>query len=279
MGQVVARWVLPMEPMACNQESRARLTFLGTGTSTGVPVIGCSCAVCRSADPRNARFRSSVLLESAAVTLLVDAGPDLRQQALRAGLKRVDAVLYTHGHMDHVVGFDELRAFCWSREEPLPLHANRGCMEILQSMFAWAFADTNVYRGYIKPGPVIVEGDFVIGDWFIKPLPVLHGTVETNGYLFSSPGCRSVAYVPDVKHVPDATMELMVGVDVLILDALHYRSHPTHLSVAEALELIERVRPQQAYLTHCSHEIDHATLENQLPPQVRVAYDTLTIEL
>lgn len=279
MGDVVARWLLPMEPMARNQAQGARLTFLGTGTSTGVPVIGCTCAVCRSDDPRNVRLRSSVLLETAQSTLLVDAGPDLRQQALRAGLKRVDAVLYTHGHMDHVVGFDELRAFCWSREEPLPLYANRGCMDILRSMFAWAFADTNVYRGYIKPGPVLVEGDFVLGDWSIRPLPVLHGTVETNGYLFAQPGLRRVAYLPDVKHVPDSTMELLAGVDVLILDALHYRSHPTHLSVTEALEVIERVAPGHAYLMHCSHEIDHATLESELPPQVRVAYDTLTIDL
>ncbi len=279
MRALVARWVLPMDRMIRNQGLGARLTFLGTGTSTGVPVIGCSCLVCQSTDPRNTRLRSSVLLESESTALLVDAGPDLRQQALRSRLKRVDAVLYTHGHLDHVVGFDELRAFCWGRDEPLPLYANRGCMDILQSMFAWAFADTNVYRGYIKPGPMIVEGDFVIGEWSITPLPVLHGTVETNGYLFSRPGNRNVAYLPDVKEVPDATKELLEDVDLLILDALHYRLHPTHLSVSEALAMIEQVQPKQAYLTHCSHEIDHATLESQLPPHVHVAHDNLTIAL
>lgn len=268
-----------MELMARKLQTGARLTFLGTGTSTGVPVIGCTCAVCRSADARNARLRSSVLLETESATLLVDAGPDLRQQALRAGMKRVDAVLYTHGHMDHVVGFDELRAFCWHRESPLPMYANPECMDTLRTMFGWAFAQTNIYKGYIKPGPVVVEGSFVIDEWHITPLPVMHGAVETNGYLFRRDGGKSVAYIPDVKALPEETMALLHDIDVLIIDALRFRQHPTHFSVAEALEVIEQVRPQQAYLTHSSHEIDHATLENELPPQVRVAYDTLTIEL
>ena len=268
-----------MGPIDCYDRTGARLTFLGSGTSTGVPVIGCSCDVCQSSDPRNSRLRSSVLLESASTALLVDAGPDLRQQALRAGLKKIDAVLYTHGHMDHVVGFDELRAFCWHRDSPLPMYANADCMAILQTMFAWAFADTNVYRGYIKPGPIIVEGEFGIDDWKITPLPVSHGTVETNGYLFEREGNASVAYIPDAKVVPASTIDRIAGVDILILDALHHRSHPTHLNVKEALEVIECVRPHQSYLTHCSHEIEHKLLEKQLPATVRVAYDMLTISL
>ena len=266
-----------MLPSANHTPNQARLTFLGTGTSTGVPVIGCHCTVCESDDARNQRLRSSVLLETSSTTLLVDAGPDLRQQALRSDLKKVDAVLYTHGHMDHVVGFDELRAFCWHRDSPLPMYANAGCMEILQTMFAWAFAETNIYRGYIKPGPVIVEGVFSIDDWRITPLPVMHGAVETNGYLFCREGSARVAYIPDAKYIPEETMELISGVDILILDALHYRSHPTHLNVQESLAVIEKVQPTQAYLTHCSHEIDHASLEEQLPATVRVAYDTLTL--
>ena len=268
-----------MEAIVNQPARRPRLTFLGTGTSTGVPVIGCSCAVCASADPRNRRLRSSVLLESTETTLLVDAGPDLRQQALRAGMRKVDAVLYTHGHMDHVVGFDELRAFCWHRDTPLPMYANPGCMEILRTMFAWAFAETNIYRGYIKPGPVVVEGPFVIGDWNITPLPVMHGAVETNGYLFQCDGAKSVAYISDVKAIPEETMVMMRGADILILDALHYRPHPTHMHVEESLAVIAELDPPQAYLMHCSHEIDHATLESELPAHVRVAYDTLLLEL
>jgi phosphoribosyl 1,2-cyclic phosphate phosphodiesterase len=209
----------------------------------------------------------------------VDAGPDLRQQALRMGLKKVDAVLYTHGHMDHVVGFDELRAFCWHRDSPLPMYANADCMETLRTMFAWAFAETNIYRGYIKPGPVVVEGEFFIDDWHITPLPVMHGAVETNGYLFSRDGTARVAYIPDAKYIPEETMALIKGVDLLILDALHHRSHPTHLNVKESLAVIEMAQPKVAYLTHCSHEIEHASLEKELPATVHVAYDHLTLFL
>jgi phosphoribosyl 1,2-cyclic phosphate phosphodiesterase len=261
------------------RKSAARLIFLGTGTSTGVPVIGCRCAVCLSDDPRNQRLRSSIWLQSEEAHLLVDAGPDLRQQALRAKMERVDAVLYTHGHMDHVCGFDELRAYCWHRDTPLPMYANEGCMEILRSMFAWAFAETNVYRGYIKPGPVVIDGPFEIGAWRITPLPVLHGTVETNGYLFARDQCRSLAYLPDVKSIPESTMALLHGVDVVVIDALHHRSHPTHLTVSESLEMIERIAPGEAYLIHCSHELDHQTLEDSLPTNVHVAHDMMILEL
>ncbi len=276
---IVAVFFSPMESNDSYQHREARLTFLGTGTSTGVPVIGCSCKVCVSRDPRNQRLRSSILLETATTTLLVDAGPDLRQQSLRADLKKVDAVLYTHGHMDHVVGFDELRAFCWNRDSPLPMYANADCMEILRAMFSWAFAATNIYRGYIKPGPIVFEGEFRIDDWQITPLPVMHGAVDTNGFLFSREGTVSVAYIPDAKYVPEESMALIQGVDILILDALHYRSHPTHLNVEEALAVIEKAQPRQAFLTHCSHEIDHESLEKQLPVSVRVAYDNLILSL
>lgn len=279
MGLPVAGSVSSMETHENQPARHPRLTFLGTGTSTGVPVIGCSCAVCLSIDPRNRRLRSSVLLESEETNLLVDAGPDLRQQALRAGIKKVDAVLYTHGHMDHVVGFDELRAFCWQRDTPLPMYANPGCMDILRTMFAWAFAETNIYRGYIKPGPVVVEGPFLIGAWKISPLPVMHGAVETNGYLFEREGAKSLAYISDVKAIPDATMAMIREVDLLILDALHYRPHPTHMHIEESLSVIADLNPREAYLMHCSHEVDHATLENELPAHVRVAFDTLSLEL
>jgi phosphoribosyl 1,2-cyclic phosphate phosphodiesterase len=152
-------------------------------------------------------------------------------------------------------------------------------MEILQTMFAWAFAETNIDRGYIKPGPVLVEGAFHIDDWHITPLPVMHGAVDTHGYLFAREGNARVAYIPDAKFLPLETMELLRGVDILILDALRHRSHPTHMNVREAIGVIEEVKPEQSYLTHCSHEIDYAELEKQLPAGVRIAYDTLTLKL
>lgn len=253
------------------------LTFLGTGTSVGVPVIGCTCEVCRSTDPRNKRTRASIHLRAAGMDLLVDSGPDLRLQALREGLTRMDAVIYTHSHLDHVVGFDELRAFCWHRDTPLPLHARPQCMDMLQTMFGWAFSPKNHYKGYIRPDPVIIDGAFRYGELTITPLPVEHAMVETIGFLFELPGAPRTAYMPDVKHVPDETRAMLAGVDILILDALRSGPHPTHLSIEEALEVIAAVGARRAWLTHISHDLDHAPWEARLPEHVRLSYDGLKI--
>lgn len=253
------------------------LTFLGTGTSVGVPVIGCDCRVCRSDDPRDKRTRSSLHLRLGGLSVLVDSGPDLREQALREGLSKVDAVLYTHDHADHVVGFDELRAFCWHRDEPLPLYARPGCMATLRTMFGWAFAPENVFRGYVKPDPRLIEGPFAIGPLQITPLPVEHASTETLGFLFEAPGAPRVAYIPDVKRIPEPTMELLRRADILILDALHSRPHPTHMSTGEALAAIAESGVARAWLTHLTHENDHQALEATLPHGVRVAWDGLKI--
>ena len=255
------------------------LTLLGTGTSTGVPVIGCRCPVCGSADPRNQRLRSSALVRAGAVTVLVDSGPDLRAQALRQGLRALDAVVYTHAHMDHVVGFDELRAFCWKKAGPLPLHATAECMATLKLMFGWAFAPENVYQGYVKPDPHLIDGPFFYQDLKITPLPVEHAAVATTGFRFECPGSRSIAYLPDVKRIPAATMDLLRGVDVLVVDALRPQPHPTHFSLDEALAAIRQAGAGEAWLTHLGHENDHAALQERLPAGVRVAWDGLRIEL
>jgi phosphoribosyl 1,2-cyclic phosphate phosphodiesterase len=253
------------------------LTLLGTGTSVGVPVIGCKCRVCRSEDPRNKRTRSSIHIRAGETSVLVDSGPDLREQALREELSKVDAVIYTHDHVDHVVGFDELRAFCWHRDTPLPLYARPSTMATLQTMFGWAFSSGNVFSGYIKPDPRWIEGPFTIGSLNITPLPVEHASTETNGFLFESAGGPAVAYIPDVKSIPDTTLELLGKADILILDALRAKPHPTHLSTDEALEIIARTGVRQAWLTHLSHENDHHELEATLPAGVRVAWDGLKI--
>lgn len=255
------------------------LTFLGTGTSVGVPVIGCDCAVCRSHEPRNERSRSSVVVRHGETTLLVDSGPDLRQQALREGLRSIDAVLYTHGHLDHVAGFDELRAFCWRKTEPLPLHATEDCMETLRKMYGWAFYPERVTEGYVRPDPRIVYGPFSFGSLLITPLPVEHASVETIGYLFEAPGARRIAYLPDVKRIPAATTELLRGIDVLVVDALRTLPHPTHFSLSEALEAAAEVGAGETWLTHLSHEYDMRTFGADLPPGVRMAWDGLRISL
>ncbi len=255
------------------------LTFLGTGTSVGVPVIGCDCAVCTSSHPHNKRTRSSVVLRYGDVTLLVDSGPDLRLQALREGLREIDAVIYTHGHLDHVAGFDELRAFCWKRTAPLPLHATASCMELLMRMYGWAFFPERVQKGYVRPDPRLIEGPFSYGDLRVTPLPVEHASIETIGFLFEVPGARSVAYLPDVKVIPEPTMELLIGVDVLVVDALRPAPHPTHFSLAEALAVAAETGAKETWLTHLSHDYDASTFGAELPSGVRLAWDGLRISL
>jgi len=253
-----------------------KLTFLGTSTSVGIPVIGCGCSVCFSDDPKLHRMRSSVHIETQTHSVLVDSGPDLRQQALRHGLRKVDAVLYTHHHLDHIAGFDELRAFCWHREDPLPLYSSPTCLNELQRIFDWAFSEGNTYKGYIQPLAIPITDSFHLGGLKITPIPVEHGSVETIGYRFD--GCDlSIAYLPDVKSLKLGSAELLQGLDHLIIDCLREKEHPTHMSLAESLFTIDVLKPKQAWLTHVAHEMDVYAVESKLPDNVHFAYDTLTL--
>jgi len=255
------------------------LTFLGTGTSVGVPVIGCNCDVCKSPDPHNNRTRASLFVSTPEIKILIDSGPDLREQALRENISEIDAVLYTHSHLDHVVGFDELRAFCWGKKEPLPLYASQSCLNVLINMFGWAFQTDNTHGGYIKPDPRPISKPFPIGDLTIHPLPVIHGTVETHGYRIDTRDGFSFAYLPDVKSIPEPTMKLLGKLDLLIIDSLRNAPHSTHLSLPEALVIIESLSPKRTILTHISHEMDHATLAASLTKNISPAYDGLSITL
>jgi phosphoribosyl 1,2-cyclic phosphate phosphodiesterase len=255
----------------------SHLTFLGTGTSVGVPVIGCICDVCKSTDPHNTRTRASLYISTPEIKILIDSGPDLREQALRENITGIDAVLYTHSHLDHVVGFDELRAFCWGKNDPLPLYASESCLNVLINMFGWAFQTDNTHSGYIKPDPRPITKKFTIGDLTIQPLPVIHGTVETHGYRFDTKNGFSFAYLPDVKSIPDETMELLENLDLLIIDSLRISPHSTHLSLSEALAIVDILSPKRTVLTHISHEIDHATLATSLTKTISPAYDGLKI--
>jgi phosphoribosyl 1,2-cyclic phosphate phosphodiesterase len=253
-----------------------KLTFLGTSTSVGIPVIGCCCDVCVSKDPRNKRMRSSIHLETSSHSLLVDSGPDLRQQALRHSLTKVDAVLYTHHHLDHIAGFDELRAFCWHREDPLPLYSTPSCLNELKRIFNWAFSDENTYKGYIRPLAMPVTESFQLGMTKITLIPVEHGSIETVGYRFDDGGL-SIAYIPDAKSLMAGSADLLENLDHLIIDCLREKPHPTHLSLAESLAIIADVKPKNAWFTHIAHEMDVAKVELTLPPNVKFAHDTLTI--
>lgn len=255
------------------------LTFLGTGTSVGVPVIGCKCPVCKSIDPRNNRTRSSVIIDCGGVRILVDSGPDLREQALREGISSIDAIIYTHGHVDHVAGFDELRAFCWGRDTPLPLYATVSCLNVLKSMFSWAFHIDNIHRGYVKPDPRPLEKGMHIGGIAIIPLPVDHGSVETVGLLFEMPTGFRFAYLPDVKTIPESTMKMLNRLDLLVIDTLRDAPHNTHLSLPEALDISAILSPAKTLLTHMSHDLEHSSLSATLPPGVSPAYDGLRVPL
>lgn len=239
-------------------------------------MIGCSCAVCVSEDPRNKRFRASVHIETSSHSLLVDSGPDLRQQALRHSLTKVDAVLYTHQHLDHIAGFDELRAFCWHREDPLPFYSTASCLDELKRIFNWAFSEENTHRGYVRPLAIPVTGSFMLGETKITLIPVEHGSVETVGYRFDEDGF-SIAYIPDVKSLKPGSEDLLENLDHLIIDCLREKPHSTHMSLTESLATIAAANPKNAWFTHISHEMDVVKVESTLPPNVRFAYDTLTI--
>jgi phosphoribosyl 1,2-cyclic phosphate phosphodiesterase len=253
------------------------LTFLGTGTSTGVPVIGCTCNVCTADDPLLRRTRSSIHLQTPEYSILVDTGPDLREQALRENLTKVDAVLFTHAHLDHITGFDELRAFCWHRDDPLPVHGSAECMAEIKRIYSWAFLASNTYRGYVKPVAVETSGPFPLGKLSITPVPVNHGEVDTQGYRFDYPGTSSIAYMPDVKTIPEQSWHLVEDIDVLIIDSLRQREHPTHMNLAETIDTATRLRARDTYLTHLSHELDVRETMGKLPERYHFAYDGLKL--
>jgi phosphoribosyl 1,2-cyclic phosphate phosphodiesterase len=258
---------------------KLRLTFLGTGTSTGVPMIGCDCAICLSRDPRDKRLRCSLWMQAADLQWVVDTGPDFRTQCLRAGVRHLDAALITHPHTDHIMGFDDLRRFTFGEGESIPVYGSGETLNALRRVYDFAFNGLNRYTGYLKPDPREVSGPFLLGRTTVTPLPVAHGRVNTTGFLFQNAGGARVAYLPDCKHIPDTTMTLLENVDIFIVDALRRREHPTHFNVDEALAAARAVRAGQTWLTHLSHELGHAELEAELPPNVRIAYDGLVLEV
>ncbi|MCB1224508.1 MAG: MBL fold metallo-hydrolase [Verrucomicrobiales bacterium] len=253
------------------------LTFLGTGTSVGVPMIGCDCETCHSTDSRDRRCRSSIWLQTPEASWVVDTGPDFRYQCLRAGVRHLDAAVFTHGHMDHVTGFDELRRFTVPLEASMPIHATPATLAVLERMFEYAFNGENRYPGYLKPKAMPVTGPFHLGETRLTPLPVQHGKVETVGYLMERGGRKLCAYIPDCKTPSEETRQLVAGVDTLVIDALRRTPHTTHMNFDEALAFSEEVRAQRTWFTHLQCEILHARDDTTLPAGVRLAYDGLKL--
>jgi phosphoribosyl 1,2-cyclic phosphate phosphodiesterase len=254
------------------------ITFFGTGTSLGVPMIGCDCRVCSSTDPRDKRSRASIHIETPEHSWVVDTGPDFRAQALRERLRRLDAAVYTHSHTDHIMGFDDLRPFCFGGHD-LPIYASPETMRDLGRVFLFAFNGENRWPGYIRPIPHLINGAFFLGATELIPIPVRHGRAEVHGFLFRRRGEPLAAYFSDCKEVPVEARAQLRGVRHLIIDALRHEPHPTHMNVDEALALARDVAPGQTWFTHLSHDLMHAELEPTLPPGVRIAYDGLKIEI
>jgi phosphoribosyl 1,2-cyclic phosphate phosphodiesterase len=256
-----------------------RLTFLGTGTSFGVPQIGCECAVCRSADPRDRRTRSAALVETGGGTILIDTPPELRLQLLAAGITRVDAVLYTHEHADHTMGIDDLRIFSVRQRRPLPVYGPPETLERLRTSFRYIFDDAmRPYEGTSKPAldlHAIEPGRALdVAGSELLPLAFRHGHLRVYGYRMGP-----LAYITDVKAIPEAERTRLQGLDVLVLNALWWRPHPTHLSIAEAVRTAQELGARRTYLTHLTHETGHAELAGQLPDGIMPAYDGLTVEV
>lgn len=262
--------------MVSSEKSKIELIFTGTGTSQGIPVIGCECKVCTSSDPRDKRLRTSLLIRSALTTLVIDAGPDFREQMLRHNVKRLDAVLLTHAHHDHVAGLDDVRAFNYLQKQAMPIYGSAQCLQLLQSCYAYAF-DENKYPGVPEFLPVAIEPfqRLQINEIHFCPFPVYHGKIPIFGYLLDD-----FAYITDASYVPPETIEFLKGIRILIVNALRHEPHHSHFHFQAALELAVKLNVQSVYLTHISHTAGtYNELSSSFPPNVHVAYDGLTLTI
>jgi phosphoribosyl 1,2-cyclic phosphate phosphodiesterase len=254
----------------------ARVLVLGSGTSHGVPMIGCECSTCRSTDPRDKRSRASIYIQvTDGPSVLVDTTPDLRMQALTYGLKRVDAIVYTHSHADHIMGLDEVRRFNVLQKSAIACYGDERTLNDLRRTYLYIFhPDTPHGGGVPQIVTARVVGEFCVGSATFVPVPLMHGSRTILGYRIGS-----FAYLTDCSGIPDASWPLLTGVRTLIVDALRTRPHPTHLSVDQALAVIDRVKPARAFLTHMCHDLPHEETCARLPAGVQLAYDGLTFEI
>jgi phosphoribosyl 1,2-cyclic phosphate phosphodiesterase len=253
-----------------------RVTFLGTGTSSGVPVVGCDCATCRSDDPRDKRWRPSIYLDlDDATQVLVDTSTDFRSQALAFDITGLDIILFTHHHADHVMGLDDVRPFNFRQRRPIPCVGSASTLAALRRMFFYVW-DRSTPKGGGLPQLRLLEvtGPFCLGPTEVVPVPILHGSLPILGYRVDR-----FAYLTDCSEIPEASWPLLEGVEVLVLGALRHRPHPTHFSLTEAVEAAARIGARQTYFTHMCHDLPHAETCASLPPSVTLAHDGLVVEL
>ena len=251
----------------------ATLTVLGSGTSMGVPTIGCTCAVCSSSDPHDQRTRPSIMLEYNGRVVLIDTTPDFRWQAIRAGIRKLDAVLYTHGHADHILGLDDLRPLSFRHPGRLPLYASDHAARSLRETFGYIFDEQNTYPSKAQVELNRINGAFELFGAGFRPIEVMHGSDPIHGFRFGS-----AAYLTDFSDIPAASKQHLRGLDILFLDALRHVPHPTHSTVENSLKLVEELAPKRAFFTHISHDLSHAETNASLPAHVRLAHDGLKLE-
>ena len=251
-----------------------KIVFLGTGTSQGVPIIGCDCEVCRSLDYRDKRLRTSACVEVGDKRFIIDTGPDFRQQVLRESISRLDAILFTHAHRDHTAGLDDIRAFNFKQEMEMPTYATAEVLKQLQTDFAYIF-EKQPYFGLPRLElHEINSSPFDVGGISIQPLPVMHLRLPVTGFRIGN-----FSYITDANHIPDSTLDLLKGTSVLVLNALRIAEHLSHFNLDQALQIVSIVRPERAYFTHISHRLGlHGAVEKRLPSNVQLAYDGLEIQ-
>ncbi|HEX5434473.1 MAG TPA: MBL fold metallo-hydrolase [Candidatus Angelobacter sp.] len=252
---------------------KATLTVLGSGTSMGVPTIGCACRVCTSSDPRDQRTRPSIMLEYGGRCVLIDTTPDFRQQAIREKITRIDAILYTHAHADHILGLDDVRPLSFRREEKIPLYAHASTAEAMESIFRYIFDANYKFGGIARVEMNRINASLELFGACFEPVKVIHGEAEIHGFRFGS-----AAYLTDFSAIPPESMNRLRNLDVLFLDALRHRPHPTHSTVENSLRLVDELKPGRAFFTHISHDLPHEETNRALPENVRLAHDGLKLE-
>lgn len=250
-----------------------KITFLGSGTSSGVPMIACPCEVCNSPDKKDKRLRSSILVESSTTTLVVDAGPDFRYQMLRANVKKLDAILFTHAHKDHVAGLDDVRAYNYFQRKPMEIYASEMAQEVIIREFPYAFAETK-YPGVpeININTIALE-PFMVGDIPVMPILVWHLKMPVWAFRFGS-----FTYVTDANRIDEAEKQKIIGTEIIVLNALRKTTHISHFSLQEAIDLATELKVKQAYFTHISHQLGlHKEVNKELPADMQLAYDGLVL--